>query len=104
MKFLGLNISRCNNNAQCKITLSKNYILQTFIIYDKYMKNKSKFMRSIIMGRVEFIKQNTPTTYEKFLKKFQNKYNIDYLELEDFKTKKQKKETDNLTNFDNLPF
>lgn len=98
ISYLGVNISRDINKPN-KLTLSKNYILTTlnlFSKYDKISKNINESivdeekvkklesykhkLKSIIKGRVEYIKNISEITFLRLLKKYKNRFLVDPLQ------------------------
>lgn len=85
ISFLGLNLSKNNNKSQ--ITVSKKFILKTLDLLEYYynksnsMKksNKNNFLNKI-KSRISYIKYNSSISYNRFMKKYKNRFNEDFKE------------------------
>lgn len=107
--FLGLSIVRDKDNNKNYITVSKHFILETLDLISRYKnkkedlskieellsdepndekmikkkKNTISFLKksySVIKSRISYIKFNSNVSFEKFKKKYKNKFNIEWNE------------------------
>lgn len=107
--FLGLSIVRDKDNNKNYITVSKHFILKTLDLISRYRNKREELSKiekllsdesndekmikeikkkicnfkklySIIKSRISYIKFNSNVSYEKFKKKYKNKFNIEWNE------------------------
>lgn len=107
--FLGLSIVRNKDNNKNYITVSKHFILETLDLVSRYKNKKEELSKiekllseepndekmikkkknlvyilqkfySVINSRISYIKFNSNVSFEKFKKKYKNKFNIEWNE------------------------
>lgn len=107
--FLGLSIVRDKDNNKNYITVSKHFILGTLDLISRYKNKKEELSKiekllsdepndekmikkkknliyilkklySVIKSRISYIKFNSNVSFEKFKKKYKNKFNIEWNE------------------------
>lgn len=107
--FLGLSIVKDKDNNKNYITVSKHFILETLDLISRYKNKKEeltkiekllsdetndekmikkkknliyilKKLNSVIKSRISYIKFNSNVSFEKFKKKYKNKFNIEWNE------------------------
>lgn len=77
--FLGLIISK-EDEVKNRITISKSFICKTLDLIDEYKHEhvKNVFKRARIISSIYYLKNNSENSYQRFLKKYKNRFGSDY--------------------------